>query len=133
MGFFVGSKNSSFVKKIRFVHGAGRKGENRTDKAAHAHALDSFSGRSLRVFISYRISFSVEQEEMTAGEMILNDLQKLFFFALMGIGFLIDLVRMREDKNKAFVFLLLTLLLGGFSGGVGAMQAQFIFHMMGEG
>ena len=74
--------------------------------------------------------FPGEREEMTAGEMILNDLQKLFFFALMGIGFLIDLVRMREDKNKAFIFLLLTLLLGGFSGGVGAMQAQFIFHMM---
>ena len=64
--------------------------------------------------------FPGEREEMAAGEMILNDLQKLFFFALMGIGFLIDLVRMRKNKNNAFVFLFLTLLLGGLSGGIGS-------------
>ena len=77
--------------------------------------------------------FPGERDEMVAGEMILNDLQKLFFFALMGLGFLIDLVRMRKDKNNAFIFLLLTLLLGGLSGGIGAMQSQFIFLVMGEG
>ena len=77
--------------------------------------------------------FSGEKEEMAAGEKILNDLQKLFFFALMGMGFLIDLVRMREDQNKAFIFLLLTLLLGGFSGGIGAMQSQFISHVLRGG
>ena len=75
--------------------------------------------------------FPGEREEVAAGEMILNDLQKLFFFALMGIGFLIDLVRMRENRNNAFVFLLVTLLLGGLSGGIGAMQFQFISHVMG--
>ena len=77
--------------------------------------------------------FPGEREEMAAGEMMLNDLQKLFFFALMGVGFLIDLVRMRENRNNAFVFLLVTLLLGGFSGGVGAMQFQLISHFMGGG
>ena len=75
--------------------------------------------------------FPGEREKISAGEIILNDLQKLFFFALMGIGFLIDLVRMRENRNNAFVFLLVTLLLGGFSGGIGAMQFQFISHVMG--
>ena len=70
---------------------------------------------------------------MTAGEVILNDLQKLFFFALMGIGFLIDLVRMRENKNNAFVFLLLTLFLGGFSGGIGTMQYKAISQILGGG
>ena len=70
--------------------------------------------------------FPNEREEIIAGEMILNDLQKLCFFALMGLGFLIDLVRMRENKDNAFVFLLLALLLGGFSGGIGAMQSQVI-------
>ena len=75
--------------------------------------------------------FPGEREEVAAGEMILNDLQKLFFFALMGIGFLIDLVRMRENRNNAFVFLLVTLLLGGFSGGIGAMQFQLISYVMG--
>ena len=77
--------------------------------------------------------FSGEQEETVAGKKILNDLQKLFFFALMGVGFLIDLVRMREDKNKAFVFLLLTLVIGGFSGGIGSLQFYFISIIMGGG
>ena len=77
--------------------------------------------------------FSGEREEIATGEVILNDLQKLLFFALMGMGFLIDLVRMRENTNNAFVFLLLTLLLGGLSGGIGAMQFQFISQIMGRG
>jgi len=77
--------------------------------------------------------FPGEREEMAAGEKILIDLQMLFFIALMGMGFLIDIVRMRENRNKAFVFLLLTLLLGGFSGGIGAMQFQLISHFMGGG
>ena len=73
--------------------------------------------------------FSGESEKMVPGEIILVDLQKLCFFALMGLGFLIDIVRMRQDKNKAFIFLLLTLFLGGAAGGIGAMQYQFFFHM----
>ena len=75
--------------------------------------------------------FPSEQKELVLGKKILNDLQKLFFFALMGVGFLIDLVRMREDKNKAFVFLLLTLVVGGLSGGIGAMQFHFIDNVIG--
>ena len=43
--------------------------------------------------------FPIKQEEMVIGARILIDLQKLFFFALMGLGFLIDLVRMKKDKN----------------------------------
>ena len=77
--------------------------------------------------------FPDESEEIVAGEKILNDLQKLCFFALMGLGFLIDIVRMRENKDHAFIFLLLTLLLGGFSGGIGAMQSQFISQIMRGG
>ena len=73
--------------------------------------------------------FPNKNEEMVAGEIILNDLQKLCFFALMGLGFLMDIVRMRKSKDNAFVFLLLSLLLGGFSGGIGAMQAQFVFYI----
>ena len=70
---------------------------------------------------------------MVLGRKILSDLQRLFFFSLMGLGFLIDLVRMREDRNKAFIFLLLSLFLGGFSGGLGAIQYQvFNFIVGGE-
>ena len=69
---------------------------------------------------------------MVLGRKVLGDLQRLFFFSLMGLGFLIDLVRMREDRNKAFIFLLLSLFLGGFSGGVGAIQYQ-VFNFIVRG
>ena len=75
--------------------------------------------------------FHGEREDIVAGDIIFKDLQELFFFALMGMGFLIDLVRMRENKNNAFLFLFLALLLGGISGGIGALQSQFIFYVMG--
>ena len=77
--------------------------------------------------------YSHKEEEMVVGRKILNDLQRLFFFALMGAGFLIDLVRMREDRNKAFIFLLLSLLLGGFSAGIGAIQYQAFYYVLGGG
>ena len=77
--------------------------------------------------------FPHEEEEMVLGRKVLGDLQRLFFFSLMGLGFLIDLVRMREDRNKAFIFLLLSLFLGGFSGGVGAIQYQVFNFIVGEG
>ena len=77
--------------------------------------------------------FPHEEEEMVIGRKVLGDLQRLFFFSLMGLGFLIDLVRMREDRNKAFIFLLLSLFLGGFSGGVGAIQYQVFNFIVGEG
>ena len=76
--------------------------------------------------------FPHEEEEMVLGRKVLGDLQRLFFFSLMGLGFLIDLVRMREDRNKAFIFLLLSLFLGGFSGGLGAIQYQ-VFNFIVEG
>ena len=72
-----------------------------------------------------------EEGEIALGRKVLGDLQGLFFFALMGMGFLIDLVRMREDRKKAFVFLLLSLLLGSISGGVGAIQYQFFYYVTG--
>ena len=77
--------------------------------------------------------FPHEEEEMVLGRKVLGDLQRLFFFSLMGLGFLIDLVRMREDRNKAFIFLLLSLFLGGFSGGVGAIQYQVFNFIVGGG
>ena len=77
--------------------------------------------------------FPHEEEEMVLGRKVLGDLQRLFFFSLMGLGFLIDLVRMRENRNKAFIFLLLSLFLGGFSGGVGAIQYQVFNFIVGEG
>ena len=91
------------------------------------------------MIVLYACSFLIEyhfpngEGEMVVGKKILNDLQRLFFFALMGMGFLIDILRMREDRNKAFVFLLLSLLLGGLSGGIGAIQYQVFYYAVGGG
>ena len=77
--------------------------------------------------------YQLESTKVAAGEKILNDLKGVFFFALMGMGFLIDLVRMRENKNKAYIFLLLSLLLGSLSGGIGAIQNQAFNYIAGGG
>jgi hypothetical protein len=39
---------------------------------------------------------------------------------------------MRENKNKAYIFLLLSLLLGSLSGGIGAIQYQ-AFNYIADG
>ena len=53
---------------------------------------------------------------------VLPDVAKLLFFALMFVAFLMDIVAMREDKEKAYRFLLLSLILGGLSATISAMQ-----------
>jgi hypothetical protein len=93
---------------------------------------------SFFLIVLYGCSFLIEyhfgnkEEEIVVGKKILDDLQRLFFFALMGLGFLIDLVRMREDRNKAFIFLFLSLILGGFSGGIGAIQYWAFRYFLGS-
>ena len=77
--------------------------------------------------------YQIESTEVAAGEQILNDLKGVFFFALMGMGFLIDLVRMRENKNKAFIFLFLSLLMGSLSGVIGAIQYQAFNYIVDVG
>ncbi|MDP6180894.1 MAG: hypothetical protein QGG48_13495 [Desulfatiglandales bacterium] len=87
----------------------------------------------------YACSFLAEyhfpgtRKEMLPGEKMLEDLQKVFFFALMGMGFLIDLVRMRQDRGQAFLFLVLSLAVGGFAGGVGALQYRALAFLFEDG
>ena len=51
----------------------------------------------------------------------------------MGMGFLIDLVRMRQDRGQAFLFLALSLAVGGFAGGVGALQYRALTFLFESG
>ena len=44
-----------------------------------------------------------------AAESIFSDMAKVIFFALIFVSFLIDIVEMREDKNRAYQFLFLSL------------------------
>ena len=62
---------------------------------------------------------------------VLPDLAKLFFFALMFVAFLIDIVEMREDKEKAYRFLFLSLVLGGLSATISAMQYHAFSWVLG--
>ena len=60
---------------------------------------------------------------------VLPDIAKLLFFALMFVSFLIDIVEMRENKDKAYRFLLLSLILGGLSATFSAMQYLSLIHI----
>ena len=62
---------------------------------------------------------------------VLPDIAKLLFFALMFVSFLIDIVEMRENKDKAYRFLLLSLILGGLSATFSAMQYHALTSVMG--
>ncbi len=62
---------------------------------------------------------------------VLPDVAKLFFFALMFVAFLIDIVETREDKEKAYRFLFLSLMLGGLSAKISSMQYHALSWIMG--
>ena len=71
------------------------------------------------------------QQTLVASEEVLLDVAKLLFFALMFVSFLVDIVEMRADTNKAYRFLLLSLLLGGISATISAMQYHAWAWMLG--
>ncbi len=73
--------------------------------------------------------FPGNRVEPLATEAILWNVQRVLFFGMMFVGFLIDLVQMREDRNKAFLFLFLSLLLGGFSGWITTLQCKVLFQI----
>ena len=73
------------------------------------------------------------QQTLESSEEILPDIAKLLFFAFMFISFLIDIVEMRENRNKAYRFLLLSLLLGGISATISAMHYHAWAWMWGGG
>jgi len=73
--------------------------------------------------------FPGNRSEPLEPEAILWNVQRVLFFGLMFVGFLIDLVQMREDRHKAFLFLFLSLLLGGFSGWISTIQCKILFQL----
>ena len=69
------------------------------------------------------------QKVVQTTEDVLPDIAKLLFFALMFVSFLIDIVEMRENKDKAYRFLLLSLILGGLSATFSAIQYLSLIHI----
>ncbi len=75
--------------------------------------------------------FPGNRQEPLEAEAILWNAQRVLFFGLMFVGFLIDLVQMREDRHKAFLFLFLSLILGGFSSWISAIHCKIFLQLFG--
>ncbi len=67
-----------------------------------------------------------------AAESVFPDIAKVIFFALIFVSFLIDIVEMREDKNRAYRFLFLSLLAGGLSATISAAQYNALALIFGK-
>jgi len=66
--------------------------------------------------------FPGAREKPLDGEEVLWQIQQVIFFGLMFLGLLVDLVEMRIDRNKAFRFLIISLVMGGLSNFVGTFH-----------
>lgn len=64
----------------------------------------------------------LQAEATEVAESILPGMAKVIFFGLLFVSFLIDIVEMREDKDKAYQFLFLSLVAGGLSATISALQ-----------
>ena len=73
----------------------------------------------------------LQVEALPAAESILPDAAKVIFFGLLFVSFLIDIVEMREDKDKAYQFLFLSLIAGGLSATISAMQYHALAVVLG--
>ncbi len=72
----------------------------------------------------------MREEEPLEGEAILWKIQRVFFFGLMGLGLLTDIVQIRIDRSKAFLYLFASLILGGLCNliAMGQMKMfRFVF------
>ena len=68
-----------------------------------------------------------------AAESIFPDVAKVIFFGLIFVSFLIDIVEMREDRNRAYQFLFLSLIVGGLSATISAVQYNVLAKAFGGG
>ena len=74
---------------------------------------------------------TLQAEAAQATESILPDVGKVLFLGLLFVSLLIDLVEMREDKDKAYQFLFLSLIAGGLSATISAMQYHALVEILG--
>ncbi len=74
--------------------------------------------------------FPGERSEPLKGEEGIWLIQNVLFFGLMGLGFLADMVHIKIDKSKAFLFLAMSLVLGGLASTIGALQFRIIKKLM---
>ncbi len=73
----------------------------------------------------------VREEEPLEGEAILWKIQRVFFFGMMGLGFLADIVQIRIDRSKAFLYLFASLVLGGMCSLIAMGQMKLLNFFIG--
>ena len=76
-------------------------------------------------------ALTLKAEAAQVIESILPDVAKVLFLGLLFVSLLIDLVEMREDKDKAYQFLFLSLIAGGLSATISAMQYHALVEILG--
>ena len=71
----------------------------------------------------------IREGEPLAGEAIWWNIERVLFFGLMGLGLLTDIVQIRIDRSKAFLYLFASLMLGGLCNliAMGQMKVLRIF------
>jgi hypothetical protein len=74
---------------------------------------------------------TLQVEAVQATESVLPNVAKVIFLGLLFVSFLIDIVEMREDKEKAYQFLFLSLIAGGLSATISAMQYHALAGILG--
>ena len=68
------------------------------------------------------------REQPLDGEAVFWKAQRVLYFGLLGVGFLADIVQMRVDRKRAFIFLTLSLVLGGLATIAGAYQYRLVSY-----
>jgi hypothetical protein len=75
--------------------------------------------------------FPGSREEPLKGEDILWKIERVLFFGLMGLGLLTDVVQIRIDRSKAFLFLFTSLILGGLCNLIAQGQMKVLRFIFG--
>lgn len=77
------------------------------------------------LYHEYRFPRGLEDEPLE-GEAILLKIERVLFFGLMGLGLLVNIVQIRIDRSKAFLFLFASLVLGGICNLVAMGQIKLL-------
>jgi hypothetical protein len=83
------------------------------------------------LYNEYRFPGTREGGEPLEGEAILWKIERVFFFGLMGLGLLADIVQIRIDRSKAFLFLFASLILGGMCNLIAMGQMKLLNFFTG--
>ncbi len=71
------------------------------------------------------------REEPLEREAALWKIQRVLFFGLMGLGLLTDIVQIRIDRSKAFLYLFASLVLGGMCNLMAMGQMKLLNFFIG--